>query len=149
MNRTSIDLLEKWSDKKKGLQTDKQTKFGRSRAQPEPGFGHLNVRYPSHTLSKAVPKMSSRFLLRSQLMGTSGSFGRWHSPQVAPAAQKGSLLKKFRPADPCNIRAMKSIGDRVPKHLRHYQKWIPHDKIRRSCGAVVLLTRNRRRARPF
>ena len=49
---------------------------------------------------------------------------------------------------PCNIRVMESI-DRVPKHLRHYQKWIPHEKIHRSCGSVVLLTRNRRRARPF
>ena len=66
----------------------KQGKSGRSRARPGPGFGQLNVRYQSQNLSKAVPKMSSRFLLRSQLMGTSGSFGRWHSPQVAPAAQK-------------------------------------------------------------
>ena len=63
-----------------------QGKSGRSRARPGPGFGQLNVRYQSQNLSKAVPKMSSRFLLRSQLMGTSGSFGRWHSPQVAPAA---------------------------------------------------------------
>ena len=49
---------------------------------------------------------------------------------------------------PCNIRAMKSI-DRVPKHSRLDRKWIPHEKIRRSCGAKVLPTRNSRRARPF
>ena len=49
---------------------------------------------------------------------------------------------------PCNISAMESI-DGVPKHLRHYQKWIPHNKIHRNYGAVVLPTRNRRRARPF
>ena len=49
---------------------------------------------------------------------------------------------------PCNIRVMESI-DRVPKHLRHYQKWIPHAKIRRSYGAEVLPTRNSRRARAF
>ena len=61
---------------------------------------------------------------------------------------KGSLLKKIPAGDLWNIRAMESI-DRVPKHLRHYQKWIPHEKIRPSCGVVVLLTRNRRRARPF
>ena len=61
---------------------------------------------------------------------------------------KGSCSKKIPAGDLCNIRAMESI-DRVPKHLRHYQKWIPHEKIRRSCGAVVLPTRNRRRARPF
>ena len=35
---------------------------------------------------------------------------------------------------------MESI-DRVPKHLRHCQKWIPCDKIRRSYGAEVLQTR--------
>ena len=50
--------------------------------------------------------------------------------------------------EPCIIRSMKSI-DRVPKQSRHYQKWIPHDKIRRSCGAVVLLAHNSRRARAF
>ena len=49
---------------------------------------------------------------------------------------------------PFNIGAMESI-DRVPRHLRHYQKWFPHEKIRRSYGAVVLPARNSRRARPF
>ena len=67
--------------------SDRHRNLVRSRARPGRGFGQLNVRYQSQNLSKAVPKMSSRFLLRSQLMGTSGSFGRWHSPQVAPAAQ--------------------------------------------------------------
>ena len=71
---------------KKEHQTHPKTNLARSRARPGPGFGQLNVRYQSQNLSKAVPKMSSRFLLRSQLMGTSGSFGRWHSPQVAHAA---------------------------------------------------------------
>ena len=60
---------------------------------------------------------------------------------------KSTIFPKIL-GQPCNIRAMESI-DRVPKHLRHYQKWIPHEKIRRSYGAVVLLTRNRRRARHF
>ena len=68
--------------------TDKnQRKSGPIAMPMRSGFGQLNVRYQSQNLSKAVPKMSSRFLLRSQLMGTSGSFGRWHSPQFAHAAQ--------------------------------------------------------------
>ena len=49
---------------------------------------------------------------------------------------------------PCNIRVMESI-DRVPKHLRHYQKWIPRENLHRSYGAEVLATPNSRRARPF
>ena len=61
---------------------------------------------------------------------------------------KRLLLKKYRPVDPWNIRAMESI-DRVPKHLRHYQKWVPHEEIHRSCGAEVLPAPNSRRARPF
>ena len=72
-----------------------QGKSGRSRARPGPRFGQLNVRYQSQNLSKVVPKTSDGFLLRSQLMGTSGSFGRWHSPQVAPAAQKYNNCVRF------------------------------------------------------
>ena len=61
---------------------------------------------------------------------------------------KRVFLKIFKNFHRRNIRSMESI-DRVPKHLRHYQKWVPHDKIHRSCGAEVLPAPNSRRARPF
>ena len=60
---TGIDMLEKWSDKKKG-QTHKHRFSGRSGARPGPGFGQLNVRYQSQNLSKVVPKTSRGSLLR-------------------------------------------------------------------------------------
>ena len=63
-------------------------------------------------------------------------------------SQSGLALIFKTAGDLCNIRAMESI-DRVPKHLRHYQKWIPHEEIHRSCGAEVLPASNSRRARPF
>ena len=77
---------------KKRTDRHTQTKSGRSRARPGPCFGQLNARYQSQNLSKVVPKTSGGFLLRSQLMSTSGSVGRWHSPQVAPAAQKTRII---------------------------------------------------------
>ena len=83
----SIDLLEKGADKKKGQTLKNQTDLARSRARPGPCIGQLKVRYRLQNLSKAVPKTSGGFLLRCQLMSTSGSVGRRHSPQVAPAAQ--------------------------------------------------------------
>ena len=71
VNRTSIDLLEKWSDKKK--RTDLiHTISGPMRCGPGPGFGQLNVRYQSQNPSKVVPKTSSGSLLRTRLMSTSG-----------------------------------------------------------------------------
>ena len=49
-----------------------QTFSARSRARPGPCFGQPNVRYQSQNLSKVVPKTSGGFLLRGQLMSTSG-----------------------------------------------------------------------------
>ena len=75
--------------KKKNIrQTDKQTDdSGLISSSARTVFWTAKSQIPVAKPLKAVPKTSGGFLLRCQLMSTSGSVGRWHSPQVAPAAQ--------------------------------------------------------------
>ena len=64
-----------------------QTDLSRSRGRLDPVSRHLKRCYRSAKPSKEGPESSSQIPLTSRLMGTSGFLGRWHSPQIAPAAQ--------------------------------------------------------------
>ena len=68
-------------------QTHRQTDLSRSRARLDPVSRHLKRCNRSKKPSKEGPESSSQIPLTSRLMGTSGFLGRWHSPQIAPAAQ--------------------------------------------------------------
>ena len=78
--------------RKKNTDT-RQTDLSRSRARLDPVSRHLKRCNRSKKPSKEGPESSPQIPLTSQLMGTSGFLGRWHSPQIAPAAQKLGLLR--------------------------------------------------------
>ena len=78
--------LKKVPTKKK---TDtRQTDLSRSRGRLDPVFRHRKRSDRSKKPSKSGPESRTQIPLTSRLMGTSGFLGRWHSPQIAPAAQK-------------------------------------------------------------
>ena len=70
--------------------SDRHTDLSRSRARLDPVSRHLKRCNRSKKPSKEGPESSPQIPLTSQLMGTSGFLGRWHSPQIAPATQKPS-----------------------------------------------------------
>ena len=85
-------MIQNRSEKKR--QTHKhQTDLSRARGRLDPVSRHFKRCNRSKKPSKEGPESSSKILLTSRLMGTSGFLGRWHSPQIAPAAQKLFLGK--------------------------------------------------------
>ena len=87
--KIASDRLKKSLQKKRtDRQTNRQTDLSRSRGRLDPVSRHLKRCYRSAKPSKEGPESSSQIPLTSRLMGTSGFLGRWHSPQIAPAAQQ-------------------------------------------------------------
>ena len=66
-------------------QTDKIEPISRSAGSR---FQTLETLLPLGEALKRGSRIKLQIPLTSRLMGTSGFLGRWHSPQIAPAAQK-------------------------------------------------------------